>query len=110
MKNVRTGLHFVALVWTLAVLFSGCGVNGGTGALDQPSGADVQGGGISKAEAERIAVQYLKDDSPNWAVADIQDDYEYWIVRFSPASSMPERLELKIDKATGEIVEILTDS
>lgn len=35
---------------------------------------------------------------------------EHWIVRFSPTNSMPELLWLHIDKKTGEIIKVITDS
>jgi uncharacterized protein YceK len=67
---------------------------------------------ISKTEAEQIAMNYVRDqnESSHWTMKSTEEADNYWIVRFVPNNNMPEFLWLNIDKKTGEIIKIITDS
>ncbi|MEX2415323.1 MAG: PepSY domain-containing protein [Paenibacillaceae bacterium] len=65
---------------------------------------------VSKNKAEEIALEYVANESSHWRIVKIEEEDNYWIVRFSPTNSMPELLWLHIDKKTGEIIKVITDS
>lgn len=67
---------------------------------------------ITKEEAEQISLKYVADrnESSHWKIKNTEEKDNYWIVRFGPTNSMPELLWLHIDKKSGEIVKVITDS
>lgn len=67
---------------------------------------------ITKTEAEKIALKYVTDrnESSHWKIKYTEEIDSYWIVRFGPTNSMPELLWLHIDKKSGEIIKVITDS
>jgi outer membrane lipoprotein-sorting protein len=67
---------------------------------------------ITQTEAEQIALKYVEDhnESSHWTMESTEGQDNYWIVRFGPTNEMPELLWLHIDKKTGEIIKVITDS
>lgn len=67
---------------------------------------------ISKDQAKEVALVYIADESAQWNLQEIEVDEldQYWIVRFKPVRNMPELLWLHVDKRTGEILKVITDS
>jgi ABC-type iron transport system FetAB ATPase subunit len=67
---------------------------------------------ITKTEAEEIALKYVEDnnESSHWVMDSTEQADNYWIVRFGPTNEMPELLWFHIDKKTGEIIKVITDS
>lgn len=67
---------------------------------------------ITKTEAEQIALKYVTDhnESSHWTMKSSNEEDNYWIIRFGPTNDMPELLWLHVDKKTGEIIKVITDS
>lgn len=67
---------------------------------------------ISKDKAEEISLQYLVDkkETSDWNLEKVLEEDRHWVVYYTPKKVVPEILVLYIDKKSGNIVKVETDS